>query len=98
MIPFQLLRQAERELELARQWYDEQRYGLGLVFFDAYEDAVRYAREFPDAGTELGSSVRKFPLQGFPFYLVTSVVDETLVVIAVAHAKRKPGYWLQRIQ
>jgi hypothetical protein len=47
---------------------------------------------------ELGRSVRRFPFQGFPFYLVTSVVDETLVVIAVAHAKRKPGYWLQRIQ
>ncbi|MGB5312826.1 MAG: type II toxin-antitoxin system RelE/ParE family toxin [Polyangiales bacterium] len=103
MLPFQLLRQAERELELARQWYDEQRYGLGLVFFDAYEEAVRHAQEFPDAGTafvgpDLGRSVRKFPFQGFPFYLVTSVIDETLVVIAVAHAKRKPGYWLQRIQ
>jgi putative addiction module component (TIGR02574 family) len=77
MLPFQLLRQAERELELARQWYDEQRYGLGLVFFDAYEDAVRHAQEFPEAGTalvgpELGRSVRKFPLQGFPFYLVMS--------------------------
>ena len=74
-----------------------------LLRQDAYEDAVRYAQQFPDAGTdligpELGRSVRKFPLQGFPFYLVTSVVGETLVVIAVAHAKRKPGYWLQRIQ
>jgi hypothetical protein len=39
-----------------------------------------------------------FPFQGFPSYLVTSVIDQTLVVIAVAHAKRKPGYWLQRIQ
>mgnify|MGYP001547959570 CR=1 FL=1 len=45
MLPFQLLRDAERELELARRWYDEQRHGLGLVFFDAYEDAVRHARK-----------------------------------------------------
>ncbi|MBT8467105.1 MAG: type II toxin-antitoxin system RelE/ParE family toxin [Deltaproteobacteria bacterium] len=103
MLPFQLLRQAERELDLARKWYDEQRHGLGLVFFDAYEDAVQHAQQFPDAGfvvsnTELSRTVRRFPLRGFPFHLVTSVVDDTLVVIAVAHAKRKPGYWLERIR
>lgn len=103
MLPFRLLRQAERELDLARKWYDEQRYGLGLVFFDAYEDAVRHAQEFPDAGSvisdaELSRTVRRFPLRGFPFHLVVSVVDETLVVIAIAHAKRKPGYWFERIQ
>jgi hypothetical protein len=70
---------------------------------DPYEDAVRHAEAFPDAGIalvgpELGRSVGRFPLQGFPFHLVTSVVDETLAVIVVAHAKRKPGYGLQRIR
>lgn len=101
MLSFQLLREAERELELARRWYDEQRHGLGLVFFDAYEDAVRHAREFPGAGAvalEFTHTVRKFPFEGFPFYIVTSVIDDTLVVIAVAHAKRKPGYWVERVK
>ncbi len=51
MLSFQLLREAERELELARRWYDEQRHGLGLVFFDAYEDAVRHARGVKPAAT-----------------------------------------------
>jgi hypothetical protein len=44
---FRLLRQAEHELDLARNWYDEQRYGLGLVFFDAFEGAVEHAQVEP---------------------------------------------------
>jgi len=100
---FCLLREAEQELELARKWYDEQRYGLGLVFFDAFEVAVQYAQDFPGAGAALSdpmfvSSVRRFPLRGFPFHIVTTVEDDGLVVIAVAHAKRKPEYWLERVK
>ena len=101
MLSFQLLRDAERELELARRWYDDQRHGLGLVFFDAYEDAVRHALEFPDAGAvvlDSTATLRKFPLEGFPFHIVTSVIHDTLFVIAVAHAKRKPGYWVDRVK
>ena len=47
---FRLLLQAERELDLARKWYDEQRYGLGLIFFDAFEAAVQNVQEFPMPG------------------------------------------------
>ena len=100
---FRLLLQAERELDLARKWYDEQRYGLGLIFFDAFEAAVQHVQEFPDAGAAFPDpafvkTVRRFPIQGFPFHIVTTVVDDGLIVIAVAHAKRKPGYWLERVK
>jgi len=100
---FRLLRQAERELDLARKWYDEQRYGLGLIFFDAFEAAVEQAQRFPDAGIAVLDSrperlMRRFPLEGFPFYVVTTVTDRALIVVAVAHARRKPGYWLERIK
>jgi plasmid stabilization system protein ParE len=100
---FRLLRQAARELDLARRWYDDQRFGLGLVFFDAFEAAVERALTFPDAGIAvldegLPRPVRRFPVSGFPFYVVTTVLDDGLVVVAVAHAKRKPAYWLERIK
>jgi hypothetical protein len=100
---FRLLRQAEHELDLARNWYDEQRYGLGLVFFDAFEGAVEHAQEFPSAGVavsdpELSRPVRRFPLKDFPFHIVTTILEGTLVVVAVAHAKRKPGYWIERVK
>jgi hypothetical protein len=100
---FRLLRQAERELDLARKWYDEQRYGLGLIFFDAFEAAVQYVQEFPDAEAAFpdpafAKTVRRVPIQGFPFHIVTTLVDNGLIVIAVAHVKRKPGYWLERVK
>ncbi|MBW1905789.1 MAG: hypothetical protein JRJ24_10870 [Deltaproteobacteria bacterium] len=72
---------------MARRWYDDQRFGLGLVFFDAFEAAVERALRFPDAGIavldeKLRRPVRRFPVSGFPFYVVTTVLDDGLVVVA----------------
>jgi hypothetical protein len=42
--------------------------------------------------------VRKYVLQRFPFAVAYLVLDDTLVVLAVAHGKRRPGYWLARLR
>lgn len=42
--------------------------------------------------------VRRIRLQRFDEYdLVYTVVNDTLWIVAVAHAKRKPGYWVDRL-
>lgn len=41
--------------------------------------------------------VRRFGLRRFPFSIVTAQVGHQRAVIAVAHAKRAPGYWRRRL-
>jgi hypothetical protein len=35
-------------------------------------------------------------LQRFPYSVIYERIDEEFTVIAVAHAKRRPSYWLRR--
>jgi toxin ParE1/3/4 len=41
--------------------------------------------------------VRRFVMSRFPFALPYLVIEEQVVVLAVAHLRRRPGYWLRRI-
>lgn len=41
--------------------------------------------------------VRSKGVNGFPYRVVYFVADELLTIVAVAHAKRRPGYWRERV-
>ncbi|MCP4594404.1 MAG: hypothetical protein GY842_27045 [bacterium] len=41
--------------------------------------------------------VRRASLSRFPYALVFIELDEEIRVLAVAHDKRRPGYWLDRL-
>jgi hypothetical protein len=66
----------------------------------AWRDEIALNASAPSTSLDsrLERLVRRFPLEGFPFYVVTTVMDRALIVVAVAHARRKPGYWLERIK
>ncbi len=98
---FFLLEAAERERDEAIAWYEHERPGLGREFLECYEAAVQYALRFPEAGrlvtSRLRGEVRRCGLERFPYDLVTTVDGERLIVVAVAHQKRRPGYWRTRL-
>jgi toxin ParE1/3/4 len=41
--------------------------------------------------------VRKWALRWYPFCLFYVVLDARLVILAVAHVRRRPGYWRSRL-
>lgn len=41
--------------------------------------------------------IRRARVKGFPYRLVYFIIEDVLWVLAVAHEKRKPGYWLDRL-
>jgi hypothetical protein len=42
------------------------------------------------------SAYRRINLRVFPYYIPYIVRNETLWILAVAHASRKPLYWISR--
>jgi toxin ParE1/3/4 len=94
------------ELELAEgiAVYESERPGLGLEFADRVEATVEQALRFPEAATEivrpgLRRTVRRYQVHSpFPYDLVAAVFDDVLVVLAVAHHKRRPMYWRKRLR
>lgn len=88
---------AQRELDDAVIWYNEQAAGLGQDFLDELDRAVRRAVAFPLSAAEIELGIRRCLLARFPYGLIYGVDGETIVVIAVAHLHREPRYWVDRI-
>lgn len=105
LVRYRLLRLADAELTHAIAHYEREREGLGFELFECYEAAALHAMRFPDSGSLVDSKrlarlelqMRRFPLARFPYDIVTMVVDDALVIAAVAHQHRRPGYWIGRL-
>ncbi|MDX2091533.1 MAG: type II toxin-antitoxin system RelE/ParE family toxin [Kofleriaceae bacterium] len=89
---------ADEELidEIVR--YELRRDGLGSEFLSAVRDAVRLITENPGAwqASEHGRDVRRFVMDRFPFTIVYTELTDEILIIAIAHASREPGYWRTR--
>jgi len=53
--------------------------------------------EFPESAPEIASGIRKCVLRKFRFSLIYSIERDSLLVLAVAHQSRRPGYWFRRV-
>ena len=82
----------------AALFYEERGEGLGGDFLAAVEQAARRIEQFPDAGSPEGPGIRKRLVPGFPFTVLYARQQETIVVLAVMHQHRKPGYWKSRLR
>ena len=91
------------ELREARRWYDDVRPGLGGDLLAEVEMSIEHALRWPELAPRLllpetARQVRRAPLRRFPFGIVYVVIDETLWVLAVAHGRRRPLYWRDRLR
>ena len=84
---------AEEEMTEAARMYEDQAVGLGERFLDEVEGCVDLLRDRPYIGRRVGQ-FRSFPLRKFPFALIYALEDGDLVVVAVSHHRRRPGYWI----
>jgi len=87
---------AQRELSEAAEFYDAEDPGLVDAFLDAVERAFKQIQAFPESSLVSLDSLRMKILSAFPFSVIYWVTDDAIVVLAVAHHRRRPGYWRGR--
>lgn len=97
-----VLETAATEAAEAAAWYESNREGLGGDFREEFRLALERLHERPTPGRlwpgRLGQrGVKRIALRRFPFFLVFVDVDSGSVVLAVAHHRRRPGYWRDKI-
>lgn len=100
--PWHFQKTAYRELLGVARRYEELRRGLGDEFLDAIDQALDVLERTPTPGVRVvhaptGMHVRKVLVERFPFALILLVRPRSLRILAVAHLKREPGYWLGRL-
>lgn len=72
--------------------------GLGTRFIEEVERASELLESYPEIGQELDSDIRHFVLADFPHSLIYAIEPGLVWVLAVAHHKRRPGYWKNRVE
>jgi len=50
----------------------------------------------PKLGKPVSSRVRALPISRFPYSVIYRITPEAIIVLAVAHQRRRPAYWAQR--
>ncbi len=89
--------EAEQEFVESVSRYEAEVPGLGERFDAEVQKASALLLEYPEIGPPVEGELRKLVLDRFPYYLIYSRSSETVHIVAVAHERRKPGYWLERI-
>jgi plasmid stabilization system protein ParE len=96
VIPYTFHPDADAELEEAALFYESRMAGLGRSFAAEVERTVALVREYPDAGSTVGPKRRRVLVARFPYSIVYRQDSDAIVIVAVAHQRRRPGYWRRR--
>ena len=89
--------EAEAEIEQAADFYHGRQQGLDEQFLAEIAAAFDRIVRFPDAAPAVGRGARRLVLARFPYVIVYRVQGDEIRVYAVAHQKRRPGYWRKRL-
>lgn len=88
---------AEEELHRAYSYYESRQVGLGQRFARAFHDALKQVLDRPLAWAVLEPPYRLRKLKRFPYGILYDVQGEAVVIVAVMHLHRRPGYWRTRL-
>lgn len=81
----------------AARYYENEAPGVGMAFVAAVHKTIAEIADFPLA-VPLIRNVRQKILRHFPYNIIYSVEPEMIVIVAVAHQRRRPNYWQSRIK
>jgi len=88
---------AEEEMLAAAQFYEAQCPGLGTDFLKEVHSPLMPLPHIPGADHESRNEIRRRLLKRFPFGLLYVIEEQAVVIVAVMHLRRRPGYWRERV-
>lgn len=89
--------EARQDLFDGFEYYGSKESGLGRRFANEIADILTTVASSPFLWRERDSGYRRVNCPLFPFYIAYIILDETIVVVAIASNHREPGYWHKRL-
>ncbi len=96
MLPVDYLPGARRDFDESFDWYAERSTQAAVRFANAVDAALTAVAADPTRFAAMDGMHRECRVKTFPFRVVYRVAEDSVVVVAIAHAKRRPGYWRDR--
>jgi len=86
------------EFAEAVRYYRERGWSLGERFASEVRTAIRRIVAAPERWRVLEDGVRRCLVRVFPYSVIYSIEPDYVLIIAVMHGKREPGYWKHRLR
>jgi plasmid stabilization system protein ParE len=80
------------------EWYSNRSPVVAVEFRVMISDVVRRIAQSPTHWPKYLYGTRRFVVDRFSFFIVYLNDPGMLNIVAIAHSKRKPGYWKRRVQ
>jgi plasmid stabilization system protein ParE len=87
---------AQQDADEAAAWYAERSVRAAVRFLDELDRVTELIANSPDKFQVFDADLRRAVFRRFPFYIVFRAEDLKVVVLAVAHGKRRPRFWHNR--
>lgn len=88
---------AAREAAAAYRWYADRSSMAAQAFLRELDAAIERIVDAPELHPGYLHGTRRYLLRRFPYLLVYSHNASVVKVVAVAHGRRRPGYWKSRM-
>lgn len=92
----EFLEEADQELDDAIAWYANRSSKAPIAFSQRLLMALDWIGQHPELCPITFDGCRYRKIQKFPYLVIFEQRGQRIVVIAIAHGKRRPGYWRQR--
>jgi plasmid stabilization system protein ParE len=96
MLPIEYLPGARVDFDESFEWYSLRSTQTAIRFANAIDSALAEVAANPSRYVSIDGIHRECSVKKFPFRIVYRVVDAGVLVVAIAHAKRRTGYWKRR--
>jgi len=88
--------EAAQEVDGAVDWYRERSADAAAGFVAELDYAIEQVTELPETWPAYKENTRRYVFRVYPYSLIYRLVGDEITIVAVVHAKRKPGYWISR--
>lgn len=95
---FAFLPEADEEFREAARYYESEAPGVGLAFIAEVHRVISIVISHPRSAVKARGTIRSKVLAHFPYSLLYSVEADMVLIVAVAHQKRRPIYWRHRLK
>ncbi|MDJ1175008.1 type II toxin-antitoxin system RelE/ParE family toxin [Roseofilum capinflatum] len=89
---------ASQELQQAAEFYQQQVFGLGEDFLAESQSTLNRIVQNPRAWTPLNENIRRCRMHRFPYGIIYTIEDDTILVISVMHLQKHPQSWKKNLE
>lgn len=94
---FEFHPEALEDYQQSVNWYAPRGTALSEGFMLAVEDAIFRVTEAPERWRVIEEDVRRCLTRVFPYGILYTIESDYILIVAVMHCGREPGYWRDRL-